>query len=126
MSERAIDWRAYLNKLVFCYSCGRFGMPRKGERKVDPPRGWTVLYQPHADTPAGLLVCSDTCREKVQAAIAEGPVYEPLEIAANVMMTPEMRDQMMEEAMLHAIEEGRLNDLFSEALEEKGEGDGQR
>lgn len=117
MSERKIDWRAYLNKLVFCYGCGRFGMPRKGERKAEPPPNWTVLYQPHQDAPAGLLVCSNACREKVQKAMAEGPVYEPLGMATNVMMTNEMREQMMTEAMQFAIDEGRLDELFLEVVE---------
>jgi hypothetical protein len=121
VTERKIDWRAFLNKLVYCYGCGQFRMPRKGERKVEPPPGWTVLYQPHSDAPAGLLVCSAACREKVQKAMAEGPVYEPLKAATNVPMMTDMREQMMEDAMLHAVEEGRLDDLFSEAVEERDE-----
>jgi len=94
-------------------------MPRKGERKIEPPRGWTVLYQPHPDAPAGLLACSSACRERLQKAMAEGPVVQPLEIATNVPMMTHMREQMMDEAMLHAIDEGRLDDLFSEAVEDK-------
>jgi hypothetical protein len=82
-----------------------------------------VLYQPHADAPAGLLACAPACEKKVRAAMAEGPVYEPLEIATSVMMTNEMRDQMMSEAMEFAIEEGRLDDLFVDAVEKKGEDD---
>ena len=121
MTERRIDWRAFLNKLVYCYGCGRFGMPRKGARKAEPPRGWTVLYQPHADAPAGLLVCSDGCREKVQKAMAEGPVCEPLKMATNVTMSTEMREQMMADMIQFAIKEGRLNELFSQVVEDQDE-----
>jgi len=95
-------------------------MPRKGPRKVEPPRGWKVLYQPHPDAPAGLLVCSKVCEEKVRRAMEEGPVYEPLEIATNIMMPTEMREQLMKEAMEFAIKEGRLDDLFVAASKKKG------
>lgn len=121
MTERRIDWRAFLNKLVYCYGCGRFGMPCKGQRKAEPPRGWTVLYQPHVDAPAGLLACSDACRERLQKAMAEGPVYEPLETATNVTMSTEMREQMMVDAIRFAIQEGRLNEFFSQVMEDQDE-----
>jgi hypothetical protein len=120
--DRRIDWRAFLNKLVYCYGCGRFGMPRKGLRKAEPPRGWKVLYQPHPEAPAGLLVCSEKCEDKVRIAMAEGPVEEPLEIATNVTMTNEMREQMAMEAIEYAIREGHLDDMFKEALEGKDDG----
>lgn len=116
MTERSLDWRAYLNKLQYCTGCGRFGLPQKGKRKKKPPRGWKVVYQPHPDAPAGLLVCSQKCEEKVRAAMAEGPIYEPLEIAKDIPMTAEMRSQMLDEAMDFALKQGRFNDVFERRI----------
>lgn len=83
--DREILWSDWLNKLVFCYGCGKFGLPR-GAPPV--PRGWKVLYQPHPDGPPGLHVCSDGCADRVRKAMARGPVLEPLEIASDFGMMP--------------------------------------
>jgi transcriptional regulator with XRE-family HTH domain len=92
---RALDWTGYLNKLIYCYGCGRFGIP--GKRGL--PRGWRTLYQPHPDAPPGLHTCGDACNDKVRAAMAEGPVLEPLEIGKAPMMPAEIRDEMEKDAM---------------------------
>lgn len=119
MAERRIDWRAFLNKLIYCYGCGRFGMPRKGKL----PRNWGTLYQPHPEGPPGLSVCSEKCKTDVQAALVKGPVTGPLRMASNVTMDSEMREQMMREATQFAIDEGRMDDLFQAALMEEDEAD---
>ena len=116
MTERQIDWRGFLNRLIYCYGCGRFGLPRRGGKKPD---GWSVLYQPHPEGPPGLHVCSAKCKVEVQDALAQGPVVGPLRTASNVTMGTDMREQMMREAMQHAIDEGRMDDLFLEALKEE-------
>ena len=114
--ERKLDWRAFVNRLIYCFGCGKFGLPRKGGVL---PRGWSTLYQPHGDGPAGLHVCSDGCKGEVRRAMTEGPVTEPLSMATNVTMSAEMREQMMAEAMAHALqEEGVLDELFKDALGE--------
>lgn len=84
-SDREILWSAWLNKLAYCYGCGKFGLPR-GSPPI--PRGWTVLYQPHPDGPSGLHVCSGACADRVRAAMAVGAVMEPLEIATDFGMMP--------------------------------------
>lgn len=113
MPERQIDWRAFLNRLVYCYGCGRFGIPRNGQRPV----GWNVLYQPYPQGPAGLNVCSSQCSDEVLAALRKGPVTWPLKMAGNVTMSAEMRQQMIQEAIQHAIDEGRMDDLFMDAIQ---------
>lgn len=115
---REIDWRSFVDKLVFCYGCGRFGMPSRGA----PPRGWSTLYQPHDEAPVGLHVCSDACKVLVRDAMKCGPVFEPLRMATDVMMSSEMRDQMMQEALAftEAIEkEGAIDAAFIESVEEE-------
>ena len=88
-----MDWRKWLNRLVFCYGCGRFGMPRKGR----PPFRWKVLYQPHPDAPPGLHACSDRCADKIRDAMKKGPLIEPLEMGQPPMMDAEIRHQMMQD-----------------------------
>lgn len=113
--ERRLDWRGFLNRLVFCYGCGRFGLPPKG---TTLPKGWTVLYQPHGDGPVGLHVCSESCKEKVRIAMTEGTVREPIVVVTDVVMTIEMREQMMAEAMAYAMsEEGAMDRVFAESME---------
>ena len=119
MVDRQIDWRAFLNKLIYCHGCGRFGMPRQGKR----PRGWSVLYQPHPQGPPGLNVCSDKCKAEVQEALVKGPVTGPLRMGSNVTMSTEMRETMMTEAMQFAIDEGHADDLFLAAMKDEGERD---
>ena len=126
MTERQLDWRKFLNRLMYCYGCGRFGLPR-GNPPM--PRGWGTLYQPHANAPPGLHYCREGCKEKLRVAMQEGPVLEPLEMASNVMMDSEMRDKMMVEAMeFAALEEGRLDELFDkvrlEVVSDQGDDDG--
>ena len=113
MADRQIDWRAFLNRLVYCYGCGRFGIPRNGQQ----PSGWNMLYQPHPQGPAGLNVCSTKCSDEVREALRKGPVTWPLKMSSNVAMTHEMRQQMIQEAIQHAIDEGRMDDLFMDALQ---------
>lgn len=114
--ERQLDWRAFVNRLIYCFGCGKFGLPRKGGAL---PRGWSMLYQPHGEGPVGLHVCSEGCKAKVREAMTKGPVIEPLEMATNITMTVEMREQMMAEAMAHALqEEGLLDQVFGDALGE--------
>lgn len=115
MADRQIDWRAFLNRLTYCFGCGRFGMPRRGKH----PRGWSVLYQPHPEGPPGLNVCSGPCAAKVREALAKGPLTGPLRMTTHVTMTSEMREQMMTEAMQHAIDEGLMDDLFLAALKDE-------
>ena len=102
---REIDWRAYANKLVFCFGCGRFSLPGKGGK---PPKRWTTLYQPHGDAPPGLLVCSDRCKTTVLAAMQKGPVHEPVEMKV-LLMPVEERAAMMAE----------VQQLIEEMLEEQ-------
>lgn len=112
--ERRLDWRAFLNRLVFCYSCGKFGLPRSGSSL---PRGWSMLYQPHGAGPVGLQTCSDRCKSVVREAMKKGPVTEPLAMATNVTMTTEMREQMMAEAMAFVFrQEGVLDEAFVDAM----------
>lgn len=118
MADRRIDWRAFLDRLKFCYGCGRFGLPT-GNRV---PANWKVLYQPHQDAPPALLVCSSACFEEVRGAIAKGPVRQPLRVATDVMMPAELRETMISEAMQHAIDSGRADDLFLAALDGDDEG----
>lgn len=80
------------------------------------PQGWSVLYQPHPDAPAGLLVCSEQCASEVRIAMALGPVTAPLRMVTGMAMSAEMRSAMIDEAMQHAIDSGRLDDLFLAAL----------
>lgn len=116
MSDRTLDWRAFVNRLIYCFGCGKFGLPRKGGVL---PREWSLLYQPHREGPAGLHVCSEKCKAEVREAMTRGPVTEPLAVATNITMTAEMREQMMAEAMAHALkEEGLLDQFFSEAISE--------
>lgn len=110
--DREIDWEAFLNKLTFCYGCGRFGKPQKNKPH---PRGWTMLYQPHPEGPPGLHVCSDICAQKVRNAMKEGVVEEPLEMGRMPMMDAEMREHMIGSAMQHAIiDQGRIGELKPE------------
>jgi hypothetical protein len=123
MDKRQIDWRSFLNKLVYCYGCGRFGLPRQGQR----PRGWSLLYQPHQEGPPGLHVCSEGCANDVRAAIVKGPVTAPLRMASGVTMPSELRQMMLDEAVQFAIDSGRMDDLFLGALQaerDEGEDDG--
>jgi hypothetical protein len=115
LSEREIDWRRFLDSLVFCYGCGRFGLPARGQPS---PKGWTLLYQPHADAPSGLPVCSEQCVKDVRAALVAGPVTAPLRMATDVPMPAELRRMMLDEAMQHAIDGGRVDDLFLAAIED--------
>ena len=118
---RDLDWRSFLNRLVYCYGCGRFGVPASGKM----PEGWSTLYQPHDEGPPALPVCGDACKSDVQEAIKKRPVLEPLRMAKDVMMPAEMRKTMMAEAMAHAMkEEGLLDQLFSEAVRGEPENDG--
>jgi hypothetical protein len=98
---RDIDWKAYLNRLVYCFGCGKFGLPRRGKPK---PMGWKLLYQPHADARPGLHVCSESCANDVRDAMAKGPVNEPLKMGLPPMMDVELRHQMMQEVKTEAEE----------------------
>ena len=118
MSEKSFQ-DYYPEDLSYCYGCGRFGMPRNGER----PKGWTMLYQPHHDGPPGLNVCSENCANDVRHAMETGPVEQPLKMATNVTMSTEMREAMLDEAVQHGIDEGRMDDLFMAAMKEE-ESDG--
>lgn len=114
--SRDIDWRAFIDKLVFCYGCGRFGVPKKGAL----PREWTTLYQPHGDAPVGLPACSEACKTAVRAAMMQGPVLMPLASVTDIMMSSEMRNAMMREAEQFASsmqEEGLVDEAFESAVE---------
>lgn len=87
--SRDVDWALWLNKLVFCHGCGRFGMPQQG---MKPPRGWKLLYQPHPEGRPGLYVCSTECEEKIKEAMKEGPITDPLE-----MRPPPMPHELQEQ-----------------------------
>lgn len=89
MTGREFDPAMWLNELVFCYGCGRFSKPAKGK----PPRGWKLLYQPYADGPPGLNVCSPACADRVREAMTKGPVTEPLEMRMP-LLPAEIRAQM--------------------------------
>lgn len=88
------DWRSYLNTLVHCDGCGRFGLPTKNRTGPRSPNGWKMIYQPHASAPPMLLACGDACAARVREAIAKGPVLEPLEFAHDVVMPAEVREAM--------------------------------
>jgi predicted RNA-binding Zn-ribbon protein involved in translation (DUF1610 family) len=103
---REIDWRAWLNRLKYCYGCGKFGIPRQGTGK---PMGWRVLYQPHPDAPPGLHVCSESCADDVRDAMQKGPVTEPLKIGPPPMMDADLRRQMMDE-MTGEVEQQLVNE----------------
>ncbi len=110
--DRELDWEGFLNKLVFCYGCGKFGVPRNNK---PAPKGWKLLYQPHPDAPPGLHVCGEFCAARVRKAMAEGPVLEPLETGRAPMMDAEMRDHMLGAAMQHAIiDQDRVGELKPE------------
>lgn len=89
MTDREFDPAMWLNELVFCYACGRFSKPVKGK----PPKGWTMLYQPHGEGPPGLNVCSPACADRVREAMTKGPVTEPLEMRMP-LLPAEIRAQM--------------------------------
>jgi len=99
--ERSIDWRKYLNRLMFCYGCGRLGLPRKGKTL---PTGWKLLYQPHPEGVPGLHVCSDDCNDAVRLAMMAGPVTSPL-------MMPEPGSIMLPAEVRRAMEDEVLKDL---------------
>jgi transcriptional regulator with XRE-family HTH domain len=99
MSERDIDWRAWVNRLQPCYSCGKLGLPPRGHAI---PTGWKVLYQPHSDGKPGLSVCSSKCQEAVTEAMKTGPVLEPLGMPTGVVLPAEVMQSIrleIEEAM---------------------------
>jgi len=101
MPDRELDWKDYINALVYCYGCGRFGKPSsKGI-----PTGWKVLYNPHSEGKPGLHVCSDGCQAKVLAALKEGPVLEPLEMGAPPPMPQEMREAAIDGSIRHRVRE---------------------
>jgi len=100
--SRDIDWVSYIGRLVFCYGCGRFGVPAKNGR---PPRGWSLLYQPHADAPPGLLVCAPSCASAVREAMTDGPVHEPLKMGAPPPMPQKMKDVMLRDVIWGVIKE---------------------
>jgi len=85
---RETDWNLWLNKLIFCHGCGRFGMPKQGK----PPGGWKLLYQPHPEGRPGLYVCSSDCEEKIREAMKDGPIIDPLE-----MRPPPMPHELQEQ-----------------------------
>lgn len=92
---RSLDWRKFLNKILYCFGCGRFGVPSK----KGIPRGWKVLYQPHYDAPPGLHVCSEKCADKVREAMKDGPVTEPLKQGEPPSMSAAIMWAMMREAV---------------------------
>jgi len=101
MADRNLDWREFVNALVYCFGCGRFGKPSsKGI-----PTGWKVLYNPHPEGRPGLHVCSQGCVAKVSAALREGPVLEPLEMGAPPPMPQEVREQALSGAVKHKVTE---------------------
>lgn len=95
MTGREIDWQSYLNGLVYCHGCGRFAFPLRTAKGPRPPRGWTMLYQPHADAPPLLLGCGEACVGLLREAIQKGPVWEPLKTAENVLMPADVREAML-------------------------------
>lgn len=98
---RDLDWREYVNALVYCFGCGRFGKPSpKGI-----PDGWKVLYNPHSEGKPGLHVCGAGCAAKVSAALREGPVLEPLEMSVAPPMPQEMRQAALEGSVAHRVKE---------------------
>ena len=98
--ERELDWRTFVNKMVYCFSCGRFGLPSK----KGIPRGWKVLYQPHHDAPPGLHVCGELCADKVREVMKDKAITEPLEQGAPPPMSAAMMAAMMGEAVSERIE----------------------
>lgn len=101
MSKRELDWKEFINRLVYCFGCGRFGKPSpKGI-----PSGWKVLYNPHAEGKPGLHVCGDGCKAKVLAALREGPVLEPLEMGPPPPMPVEMKESALEGAISSRVRE---------------------
>lgn len=106
--SRDIDWRAFLNRLVFCWSCGKFGMPRK---KQALPTGWKLIYQPHPEGRPGLHVCSDDCHEALRLAMIQGPVTEPLMLPdpASIMFPAEVK-----QAMDNEVQEGLVEEKFDQ------------
>jgi len=99
-NDRQADWATWLNKLTFCYGCGRFGMPSKGKL----PRGWKTLYQPHPDGCPGLHVCCPSCESKIRDAMTKGAVTEPLEMRPPPM-PHELHEQVCEIVKVVADEE---------------------
>lgn len=89
------DWRDYLNTLVHCDGCGRFGVPDRS-RRTGPrtPRGWKLIYQPHQGAPTTLLACGPACAERLREAMENGPVTEPLTFAPDVIMPSDVREAM--------------------------------
>lgn len=112
--ERELDWRRFVNKMSYCFSCGRFGMPSK--RGI--PRGWKVLYQHHADAPPGLHVCSEKCANKVREAMKDGPVTVPIEQGKPPPMGATMMAAMMCEAVGDRIS-GIIGAIGLEPAQEK-------
>lgn len=115
--DRKIDWVNYLNSLNFCYGCGRFGLPMKRGM----PRGWKVLYQPHADAPPGLHVCGSACAEKVRQAMTKGPVLEPLKMGVPPLMPGEMKRMMFRQIVEQTMEDALLSYTDQEITENREE-----
>lgn len=93
--SREPDWREFIGRLVYCWGCGRFGLPQAGKRL---PRGWAMLYQPHREGPSLLLACGSECKAKIQRAIRGGPVLHPLAQATEIPMPADLREAMMADA----------------------------
>lgn len=111
--SRDLDWRSYLNRLTYCYGCGRFGMPQAGS-KQHLPRGWALLYQPHRHAPPALPCCSLACKDKVRSHMQGEPIFEPLVSADDIAIMPvEQRLAMMAEIQ-HAVEEMLAEELVHE------------
>jgi hypothetical protein len=90
---RDLDWREFLNRLSFCYGCGRFGRPQSNGK----PANWNVLYQPRESGPPALHVCSERCKIDVQEAMRSGVVTEPLRLGTLPVMDADLQAQMVEE-----------------------------
>lgn len=125
-SSRAVrDWRDFLNCLSYCHGCGRFVLRRVRNGKRETwPAGWTPIHQPYRkdaiDAPVLLLACSDGCAMSVRAAMAAGPVLEPLSVSTHITMPAEMRQQMMDEFLRFVSDE---IEAFREFLNQKAAND---
>lgn len=116
MTERVIDWRAYLNKLVPCYGCGRLGLPAKNKTM---PTGWKLLYQPHPEGVVGAHVCSKDCADVVRLAMIKGPVTQPLAMPepGAIMLPAEIREAMEDEVRKDLeVQQEALNDRRSKLI----------
>jgi len=103
-----MTWREYIDSLIYCFGCGRFGRPVRGKL----PTGWYALHGNGCR--ARLTVCGESCRQRVLEAMQCGPVDAPLQQGAPPMMPSDVYQEMMSE-----VSDGMMERLRDRKMSEK-------